>query len=512
MLYKALRGGKIKMDISFTHTTKSVYREIACPFKRIQISSESVVPDTNEDIGRIASVRSSVLLKSKEKTSRGISITGEWHAVMLYITEREDTVSSIRLQNDFQIDFETDKEISDILSHVRLTVCHTETRVLNPRKVVVTAEVLGELSAFRQEELIIQSSPLENPVCPLYTKTECEEVTPINAVCEKTFAVNEQFIFPEGKPEPSQLVSENAVFEIDEVQQVGSRVVAKGSVYLDVCYLSEDAVYPIRTEFSMPFSQILDTGAEECVSSTTHVELTSVYYDLVDTISGRKALDAEFHAVLQMVSRCRQDICYISDAYCNRFPYECGFQTALLSCVEEKRGFRSIGEDDLSIAEDCEDILSVLPTLMPVNFTEGKAELQLALDILYRSKAGSLSSVRRMLEFEQKALPENLILTNIRMTQLDLRPSGTGLHCCAEVELAGQEMNTSEVSAVSSIQIQEDQPISSDTLPSVTLVRIGSEELWDLAKQYHSTLQSIQSANPGCEIREGCFVLVPREN
>ena len=52
------------MEISFENKVVGTYREISHQLKRIQESMESVVPDTNDDIGRIASFQTSVLLKS----------------------------------------------------------------------------------------------------------------------------------------------------------------------------------------------------------------------------------------------------------------------------------------------------------------------------------------------------------------------------------------------------------------------------------------------------------------
>ena len=97
------------MDIVFTHKTQSCYREFADPVKRVQVSAESVVPDTNEDIGRIASVRSQVLLKSKDVTSRSIMITGELETVLLYITEDEKSVSSVRLRKEFSLELDDEE-------------------------------------------------------------------------------------------------------------------------------------------------------------------------------------------------------------------------------------------------------------------------------------------------------------------------------------------------------------------------------------------------------------------
>ena len=39
------------MELSFSHKTASVYREKAHPIQRAQETFESVVPDTDEDIG-----------------------------------------------------------------------------------------------------------------------------------------------------------------------------------------------------------------------------------------------------------------------------------------------------------------------------------------------------------------------------------------------------------------------------------------------------------------------------
>ena len=134
------------MDIVFTHKTQSCFREFADPVKRIQVSAESVVPDTNEDIGRIASVRSQILLKSKDVTSRGISASGELETVLLYITEDEKAVSFLRLRRDFSLEIEEGDYPLDTLSQLRLTVSNTEARVLNPRKIAVTVELLAELA------------------------------------------------------------------------------------------------------------------------------------------------------------------------------------------------------------------------------------------------------------------------------------------------------------------------------------------------------------------------------
>lgn len=498
------------MDISFTHKTVPVYRELSRPVKRIQETAESVVPDTNEDIGRIASVHTAVLLKSKDLTSRGVSVTGEMEIVLLYITENENGVSFVRMKKDFGMEFELGQMQTDTLTQIRLTVGSTEARVLNPRKVAATVELIGELSCYRQEEMRVETLLPGSAEGLLHGRCEHGETTAVNAVCEKTFALNEQYRFPEGKPEPVQIVSQEASFSVGEVQQVGSRVVVKGTLHVDVCYLSGEVDYPLAASFCSPFSQIVDTGAEVCEGCTVGFELTSAYFDLVDTISGEKALDAEVHAVLQLVSRERKSVAYLSDVYCNRMPAECSCQTLALSQISERQRVRLEGEGEIPVAEDCEDVLCVFSSLAQLGLTDSSLGAAVGLDVIYRTKTGTLAAVRRLLEVEKAALPPDSRLLAGRLDGVDLRPEGGSLRCRAFVEADYQSAASREITDVTAVTLREEEAWRPEELPTVTLVRPDTEDLWELAKRYHSSVEGILALN-GEDGAAGDLLLIPRE-
>ena len=296
------------MEIKFENKNVSMYREISRQTKKVQESAESVVPDTDDDIGRIATVQSYVMLKSKDITSRGVLISGEAVASLLYITESQESMSFVRLSKSFSVEYEVPEIESDAAAQIKLSILSTEARVINPRKVSVTFEISGELSCYKQESISIESRLPENACRGLHARYESAELMFTDAVCEKTFAVNEQFAFPGGKPKPSRLVSGRAEFVVSDSQLIGTKVIVKGSAELAVCYLSDEVNYPVRTEFCTPFSQIIDIG-EECMDSCcVSIELTGAYFDIIDTVNGDKALDAELHAVMQLVCRSRKRI------------------------------------------------------------------------------------------------------------------------------------------------------------------------------------------------------------
>ena len=141
------------MEINLTHKTQSGFRDYADLEKRVQVSAESVVPDVNEDIGRIASVQTQLYLKSKDLTTRGVTVTGEMENVLLYITENENTVSFLRLHRDFSLDFDLGEDPAELEAQIRLSVSNTEARVLNPRKVTVGKNSPWKQVSRRRERL-----------------------------------------------------------------------------------------------------------------------------------------------------------------------------------------------------------------------------------------------------------------------------------------------------------------------------------------------------------------------
>ncbi len=499
------------MEISFENKSVRAYREISHQVKRVQESAESVVPDTNDDIGKIATVQSWALLKSKDLTGRGVTVTGELNAVLLYITENEGAVSFVRLTKSFEMEYEMGETDPETVAQINLAVTNTEARVLNPRKVSVTMELTGELSCYRPETVAVETLLPDEAAGQLHLKQETAEAVVTNAVCEKTFAVNEQFTFPAGKPVPAQLVSQTADFCVTETELVGSRIILKGTVNLAVCALSNEVNYPVRTEFSAPFSQLVDIGEESMDGCSAVVQLTSAYYDLIETISGEKALDAELHAVVQMVSRRKQSVRYVSDAYSNRMPAQCSVQSGQICTAADLLRAKLSADERVSIGEDCADVLSVFSSLSQLSASRTKVSAAVTLDVLYRSKAGGLAAARRSVSLEAECLAPPSRLLSGRISDLYLRPDGDTIDCHVSVDLSYLSSASQELGRVMSVTLDEETVCDLTELPALTLVRASQESLWELAKRYHSSVERIGAVNDLSTGSAGRLLLIPRE-
>ena len=498
------------MEIVLENKKRGCYREILHQIRHIQESTESVVPDVSDDIGKIASVQASVFLKSKDVSSNCVRIGGEAVASVLYITEKEDAVSCVRLSKNFRMEFESGEMDAAAIAQIALQISNVEARVLNPRKISLIFEISGELSAYLADELVIDTLTDSENEAGMHWKRESLEATRLSGVCEKTLAIHEQYSFPEGKAKPVQLVSQRAALQITDTQQVGSKLIVKGNTNLSVCYLAEGLPYPICTEFSSPFSQLVDLGTEEQESCGVRAELTSCYYDLVETIGGGWALDAELHALIQLVSCQSQKISYLSDVYSNRMPAEPEYRRCRIACITPRCFERHPLEERIPLPEDCEDVLCVLSGLYQAAVCPGKLSAVLLVDVIYRNTEGKLACMRRSISGEKDYPDEGLRLTDCRLSLLDARPEGKTLQVQAELEFCLQKNSYTDYGSLCSLKLLEEQPYIPSELPSLTLVRVEQQDLWELARSYHSSTEKILACN-GDEWEKLPYVLIPRE-
>lgn len=498
------------MKLIFDNKTISGYKEILRQTKRIQETAESVVPDVNDDIGKIASVQTGIYLKSKDVSGRNASISGEAVAALMYITENEKSVSFVKLSKAFSIDYELDSAEEEVISQVKLDILSCEARIINPRKVSVTFDISSELSCFKK-----QSIPVETLINPdagdiIHARYEKSQLVYSNCVCEKTFTLSEQFVFPTGKPEPSRLLGQKLSFDISDSQLIGSKLIVKGSVGLEVCYLSDEVNYPLKTDFSTAFSQIIEMGCGEMTNCTVIVQPSSVYCDTVNTINGEKAMDAEIHAVMQICTENTMEIKYISDVYSNLMPVEFETRNDNIISSSTVQQIKLISDERLKVADDCADVLSVFTSLGQISLLQDKIKAVVTLDIVYRTKGGSLSSVKRpvILSCDCGRTPDRLL--SARLADVYLRPDSSSIEAHAAVELRYLSSVEASLVRIVAAQLDEDNPYDYSSFPTLSLVRTDGEELWELAKTYHSSVEQISAVNkPGNE-RESRLLIIPK--
>lgn len=498
------------MEVRLNTKTVSTLQKLSDQELQTQIDLESVVPDTRDDIGRIVTVQSNVFMKSKDITSRGLTVGGELEISVLYITEDGKSLSVLHNSQGFSLDFEFPERDGELVTLASLQLKAIEARLVNPRKLSISAEIIGKLEIFSEQQLPIHYYCPEESAHVVHLLTEQRQSCAINAVSEKSFTINEQFPFPDSSVSTAGLLYQKVQFQIGETQLIGSRLLIKGNMELTACCLNESSNLPISASFSAPFSQLLELGKERMDNCEVSIQQSAAYYNIVDTVGTGKVLDCEIHAVVQARSRYSEQIELVTDAYSNQYPLEIENCELSLSQLPDAHVLPITVEERVELPEDCAQCLAVFPTPSLPGIPDGKLCCHVTLDLLCRTTDGTFSAVKRMISTE--TVPEERVsaVPIINLQSISYRPEGVALSVRVNMTAAWSLNHVQTQRAVTALLLDESAPLDPTSFPDLTVVRPNGESLWQLARSYHSSPEAIQKLNDTLELSADTMLFIPR--
>jgi hypothetical protein len=218
----------------------------------------------------------------------------------------------------------------------------------------------------------------------------------------------------------------------------------------------------------------------------------------------------ELHAVMQLVCRSSKEILYISDVYSNRYPTSCNVERYSIDVLSDSRLMKISSDERINVMDDCADVLSIFAAISRVSQEQSTIKALLNIDLVYRNESGQLSSVRRNMMLEGESALPDCRLSYVRLCDSYFRPDGQYLDARISLEVGCYCSREYEFGRVVSVEINEDEAISLDDFPTLSLVRCSDESLWELAKSYHSCVEKIAAFNDVDGELSGRMLLIPK--
>ena len=218
---------------------------------------ESIVPDACPDILRIVAVCGQAALNGKQAKEGLAQASGTMRAVILYQPEAGGGLRRMEAALPFTAQLEapglTDR--GTVQACVRLR--GAEARALNPRKVLLRADLAVDLTAFQPREQVCCQGVLEPEANGVQEKITEGETYQLSAVQEKPFTFSDQVRLNGGPGEAAQLLACRAVPLCGECKLIGTKLIFKGTVELQL--LMQEAGGGLTSYHeSMPFSQVME--------------------------------------------------------------------------------------------------------------------------------------------------------------------------------------------------------------------------------------------------------------
>ena len=494
------------MEIVFNTKTIPICREVCRQTKLIQERGECVVSDSKEDVGKIAWAEAQLCLKGKELGARCVSVDASADISVFYLTEDRMKLECMNFRKDLSIEFECEEIDPGAELQIRLNCLGVQARPVNPRKLNAELNIRAEMICYAREEMICSLTAGEEQK-GLYLLREQRECENRYQVCEKSFVVSEQI--PLAREDVRDILSSRAALFFNDCQMIGGKALIKGGAELHFCFETDTGAGPCFLEECLPFSVLIDSGAEEGELGGMILQPTALYASLSDAINGGRLIELEMHAVAQASFVRKEKLDYIVDAFSTRCPLACTEKTVTVELGHHEIELESEVRDSIAVDTQDAEVLASHAELLSCAANEGTASASAAVSLLLREPDGSYAALQKYMSFESELPAADYRIFDARLLSLTASPSGKELRLLASVCFCCEAAEQEELSYLPSVEIDEDNAFDLKRTPMLRAVKRRGRELWSLAKAYHSSPEAIEALNEKYPM-QGDLLLIPR--
>ncbi len=470
-------------------------------------TAEAVVPDTMPDIAFLLDSASAVFLREKTMTDGRIGLTGEGRSTVIYLGEEDASVRKLELNMPCSFSLEDVSIQEDDLFTADLLLLRAEPRMVNPRKIAVTAETAARVTVFREEETRI---PVGADADGMETLLEKQKVSHISMVSHKSFVVTEEMSLPAAAPSMDALLCYRVHADVSEQKPVGGKCILQGELSLEAEYMTEDDA-PRLERFVVPFSQIMDAPDEGFSSSLLQLTLEDCYLEPVQGAYGTATLHVEAHLLAQAVYYSERELEILEDAYGVVHPLAIRREETEMIAGTKPLILRDTLRGRLEAPAPATEILFGHAEASLPAAGEEEILLPIRLSVLCRDEQGGLFSVMRTVEGSFSADSETgngLTVGKACCGEPYFTLSGGDVEYRVPAEIHGERTESMKRELICGMELREEEEAFSPDAPSLTLVRWAGESVWSLARRFGSTREIIQTVNP--EAASGDLLLIPR--
>ena len=489
--------------------------------KRNQLCSreetlETIVPDACPDIARILDTTGVCRLERRELTEGGVLLAGTIQTVTLYVPEGEDGLGRLESEIPFQHRIECPAQEPDTRLMAAVWVSGAETRVVNPRKVLLRVSLAERIRLYGAESENVSTSMDADPQYAIQQRWNHVQTTRIVGTSEKAFTLNDAFSLSPGRWEGDVLLRALPQVQCTEARMAGQRLILKGSLGATLLLRSDDG--QLHTQFcELPFSQMLDAPETEG-ECRFQLEVQVLRMTWGALSADQRTLPVTAEILAQAVYRKCETMQVLTDLYSTRYPMKADFAPVALcrfSSQSERLNIRAL----IQTAESVQSVCACHTELGTAAVQREGERLRITVPgqttILYQEESGALNSVVQTFQAETvlDCSGGDTCVIDTRPGEMEALRSAAGMELRGTVEVRMDLSHESSLNAVQSAQLLTDEPWAPGEQPSVVLIRpSGGECVWDIAKRCRSTCQDILTAN-GLQDEDalnGQMLLVPR--
>ncbi len=461
---------------------------------------ELVVPDVSADIGKILDVRGQLLVSSQKTKTDEIHLLASIEVSVIYAAEDSGKVQYVMANIPLEMTVPVAGADENSKLVTRWELCCLDARMLNPRKLLLRADVSANIVVYAPDKFVIWDNLSDGEKQPVYVLKKEVEHTLVVGVREKSFVVTDEHKLPADKEQSAKMLSAETEICVQDVKAVGNKIIIKALAKTMAVFLNETDGSLFDNLFTTQFSQIIEVDTfSDNIMNTVNILLKDAEFTMASNRDNGFVCQATLQMVAQAISKENMVSVYVADAYSNAFK--------LNMETEDIRLMKCLPQSPLMMNLRCKmKPGTVMTEIMYADVSEVCTEIEgnairvsLSVSGVGKSEGGELEAIDLKLNDEEQVE----LMRNQRLSIVSVcceKPMMIGSPQNAEISV-GVEITycikeTSEISAVCSLEICEDCPMRNGDRPTLVVLCAEREtDLWKLAKKYGSTMDIIESAN-----------------
>lgn len=506
------------MDLELTYQNLNFFEPVVDTTLYQEETAESIVPDSCPDIARIVLTTGLPLVTERIVQEGKGELSGQVRAVILYQPEGEFSLRRL----DVTVPFKSTVTGSEITSGSRMIAIPTlqalETRILNPRKVLVRVNLAVGVKIYAPISLQLCSqveAPEQAGVEQL--QESCRTYCTV-AVQEKDFTYSDELPLGNGRGGVEELLDQRVHFRCTESKIIGSKLIFKGDAELHLLYRTADGIE--GADYKLPFSQIMEVSElGENTDCDLDIRLTDLRCELGS--DGGNLVYVNFEVLAQAVIREQRELPLVRDMYSTVCPAQVEYQTCRLwqrlGGETDHQSLRELVELERAVKSVLD--VRVDPGLVSCSREGGQMTVSqpLGIQILYLGEDDLIYCAQHQTEAVSRFdCAEGAALLTRCEGEGDVfatpAAGGAEVRCAVSFQTIG--IRRDSFVSLKNCTLQEPDLSQPETeRPSIVLRQMQPDEnLWDVAKSCCTTRAVILSANELTDEEEcyGRMLLIPR--
>ena len=505
------------MELEFDRDVIRGFEELADLTLCQEETLETIVPDACPDILRIVAVCGQATLNGRQARAGAAEVSGSVRAVVLYQPEEGSGLRRLEAALPFSVQQEVPGLTERGTVHASVRLRGAEARALNPRKVLLRADLVVDISAFQPRDQTYCQSVLEPESRGVQEKITEGETYQLSSVQEKPFTFSDQVRLNGAAGESGKLLCCRAVPLCGECKLIGTKLIFKGTVEVQMLMQEPSGGLAAYHE-SMPFSQVMEVpGAGESSDCRMSLELTQLSWE--EAGEDGRTLELTLDLLAQAQIWCRRPVSLLQDLYSISFQTEVEREEQslwqLLELSSRVQNVRELFETG-SIPRSVVDSWAALGEIRRSREGDGLVlEGEARVTVLYLDENDLPQTFQKTLGVNCRLEIPAGARCRCRMVtpgEVFATPAAGGLEVRFAVEFQCLVLEERKMTAVCGASLGEPRARGEGGQPSVVLrLAEPGEGLWELAKCCGTTTAQILQANQmeEGELPAGRMLLIP---